>query len=144
MYSPVVKSTTIRVVLSLAVSLDWCIEHLDVNNAFLNEDLHETVFIAQPEGFIAPHQSSLVYKLHKSLYRLKQTPRAWYEKLKSALLKWGFVNSKADSSHFILHTSLDIILLFIYVDDILMIGSNRAHIDQVMQSLGTMPYTYCF
>ncbi|KAL5823894.1 hypothetical protein ACOSQ4_021794 [Xanthoceras sorbifolium] len=131
-YSPVVKSATIRVVLSLAFSLNWCIEQLDVNNAFLNGDLHETVFMAQPKGFIAPQ---LVCKLHKSLYWLKQAPRAWYEKLKSALLKWGFVNSKADSSLFILHTSLDIILLLVYVDDILMTGSSR-DIDQVIQNLG--------
>ncbi|KAL5767307.1 hypothetical protein ACOSQ2_014090 [Xanthoceras sorbifolium] len=70
-FSPVVKSSTIRIILALAVSSDWDIQHIDINNAFLNSDLHEAVYITQPEGFIHPSQPSMVCKLHKSLYGLK-------------------------------------------------------------------------
>ncbi|KAL5825247.1 hypothetical protein ACOSQ3_021310 [Xanthoceras sorbifolium] len=85
-YSPVVKLATIRVVLSLAVSLCWPIEQLDINNTFLNGTLQETVYMSQPEGFIQSQSSHMICKLHKSLYGLKQAERAWYDKLKASLL----------------------------------------------------------
>ena len=51
-FSPVVKAPTIQVLFSLAVSFGWEISQADVNNAFLNGDLAETVYMVQPEGFV--------------------------------------------------------------------------------------------
>lgn len=85
---------------------------LDVNNAFLNGDLQEEVFMEHPAGFIDQQNPTLVCKLHKSLYGLKQAPSAWFEKLHHALLQLGFHSTKSDQSLFIqvtpkwLHTSL--------------------------------------
>lgn len=95
-FSPVVKHTTIRLVLSLVVNLNWTTRQLDVCNAFLHGHLKETVYMEQPPGFINPKLSSYVCKLNKSLYRLKQAPRAWFDCLYHALIKLGFRNSKAD------------------------------------------------
>ncbi|RVW50500.1 Retrovirus-related Pol polyprotein from transposon TNT 1-94 [Vitis vinifera] len=75
-FSPVVKPSTIRVVFTIALSRNWAIKQLDVNNAFLNGDLQEEVFMQQPQGFIDEKNPNLVCRLHKALYGLKQAPRA--------------------------------------------------------------------
>lgn len=82
-FSPVAKMTTIRSVLAVAVSLNWKIRQIDMDNAFLNEELKEKIFMLQPEGFVDKQHHDHVCKLNKALYGLKQVPRAWCDKLRS-------------------------------------------------------------
>jgi len=117
-FSPVVKLVTIRVVLTLALSQGWDLFKLDVNNAFLNGLLEESVFMTQPPGFEVGDKS-LVCKLNRALYGLKQAPRQWFDKLKSTLLQLGFVGSKCDSSLFIYTHQKHTVYLLVYVDDII-------------------------
>ncbi|GJT76906.1 ribonuclease H-like domain-containing protein [Tanacetum coccineum] len=77
-FSPVVKPVTIRTVLSLVMSRKWPIHHLDVKNAFLNDDLSETVYMHQPPGFVDSRYPHYVYLLQRSLYGLKQGLRVAY------------------------------------------------------------------
>ena len=70
-FSPVVKPTTVRLILSLATQLSWPIQQLDVHNAFLYGDLQEEVYTTQPLGFINQKFPNYVCKLNKALYGLK-------------------------------------------------------------------------
>ena len=69
---------------------------MDVKSAFLNEILHEEVFVEQLKGFQDPHFPNHVLRLKKALYGLKQAPRAWYDRLTSYLLDHGFKRGQAD------------------------------------------------
>jgi hypothetical protein len=77
-FSPVVKPASVRIVLSLALSRSWPIHQLDINNAFLQGTLSETMYCAQPPGFENFAHPDCVCRLNRSLYGPKQAPRAWY------------------------------------------------------------------
>ena len=72
-FSLVVKPVTIHVVLTLAISQNWPIRQLNVQNEFLHGDLTEEVFMMQPSGFVLPEFPNHVCKLEKTLYGLKQS-----------------------------------------------------------------------
>lgn len=88
MFSPLVKQTTIRVVLALEVNYQWPLHQLDVTNAFLHGILQEDIYMVQPQGFVDPYFPNHICKLHKSLYGLKQAPRVWFEHFSNYLLVW--------------------------------------------------------
>ncbi|KAH9723162.1 reverse transcriptase Ty1/copia-type domain-containing protein [Citrus sinensis] len=134
-FSPVVNQSTMRIVLSLAIMKSWKIRQIDINNAFLNGQLNEDVYMFQPEGFVQP-SSGHVCKLLKALYGLKQALRAWFDRLRKALLKWGFQNSRTDSSLFFKHELGGIVVVLVYVDDILITVDNNTVIEKFIKYLG--------
>ncbi|CAL9003349.1 unnamed protein product, partial [Prunus brigantina] len=78
-FAPVAKIKTIRILLSLAANLDWPLHQFDVKNAFLHGDLEEEVYMDLPPGCnFTRDKGNQVCKLKKSLYGLKQSPRAWF------------------------------------------------------------------
>lgn len=134
-FSPVIKSTSVRTILKVAVSKDWCLRQLDINNAFLQGTLNEDVYVAQPPGFVDADRPDYVYILRKALYGLKQAPRAWYMELKGYLVSNGFKNSLSDTSLFILHQKDVLVYVLVYVDDILITGNKRPAVEQVITNL---------
>ena len=134
-FSPVVKPATVRTVLSIAVAQDWPVHQLDINNAFLHGTLAETVYCAQPSGFVDATKPDHVCRLNKSLYGLKQAPRAWYSRFADHLLRLGFVGSRADSSLFIYTRGTDIVYLLLYVDDIVLTASSELLLRQTITAL---------
>lgn len=134
-YSPVVRTSTIRVVLSVAVAKEWSITQLDDKNAFLHGELQEEVFMEQPPGFINSTYPNHVCKLHKALYGLKQAPQAWFNKFTNFLLEFGFTCSNADPSLFTFHRGNQTMVLLLYVDDVLLIGDSPDLITTLIHEL---------
>ena len=134
-FSPVVKPSTIRVVLSLAVSSSWPIHQLDVKNAFLHGTLNETVYCQQPSGFENPSSPNFVCLLNKSLYGLEQAPRAWFECFATFIQTIGFMPSKSDSSLFVYQSPTHTAYLLLYVDDIILTASSDSFLQHTISSL---------
>jgi hypothetical protein len=121
-FSPVIKHTTIRILLTLAVSNGWCMRQFDVQNAVLHGVLSEDVYMSQPPGYVDSRYSRYLCKLQKSLYGLKQAPRAWFSRLSGRLLALGFRASAADVSLFIFRKGGMSMYFLIYVHDIIVIS----------------------
>ena len=74
---------------------------MDVKFLFLNGKLDKEVYIEQPKGFVDYNNKDMVCKLHKSIYGLKQMPRAWYERLHKYLVKIGFERTNDNNNLYI-------------------------------------------
>jgi hypothetical protein len=134
-FSLVIKSSTIRVVLAFSVHFNWCVRQLDVSNAFFRGCIIETIFMEQPLGFIDAAYPHHVIKLHKVIYGLKQAPRAWFTRLSQAIFELRFHSSSVDTSLFIYYHSNVILYLLVYVNDILITGTNTTILYSIIKWL---------
>ncbi|GAU39052.1 hypothetical protein TSUD_396570 [Trifolium subterraneum] len=130
-YAPVARMETIRLVIVIASSMNWSLSHMDVKSAFLNGPLKEEVYVSQPSGFEVDAQKDKVYKLQKALYGLKQAPRAWNKRIDTFLHKEGFVKCSVEFGVYMKGNDVsDAILICLYVDDLLITGSNNNCIEK--------------
>ncbi|KAG8474566.1 hypothetical protein CXB51_031309 [Gossypium anomalum] len=137
-FSPVLRAITIITILAVAIMKGWKLRQVDVNNAFLNGELTEDIFMDQPPGFevLGADGQKLVCKLNKALYGLRQALRAWFHTLEHFLIdNLGFSASKADPSLFLRTSATSQVFLMAYVDDIVLTGSSNAEVDSVVQQL---------
>ncbi|KAJ9561432.1 hypothetical protein OSB04_006592 [Centaurea solstitialis] len=113
-FSPVAKVPSIRLFISLAATYDWVLHQLDVKNAFLHGDLHEEVYMEQPPGFVAQGESGRVL-----------------------VTEFGLRRSSYDHSVFFASSSSGCILLVVYVDDIVITGSDEIGIKKLKDFLAS-------
>jgi hypothetical protein len=135
-FSPVVKMSSIIVILGLIACLDLELEQLDVKTAFFHGDLKEEIYMEQPEGFEVKGNEHLVCKLKKSLYGLKQAPRQWYKKFDSFMVGHGYKKTVAD--HCVYFRKFDegnFIILLLSVDDMLIVGQDAKMISNLKKEL---------
>jgi hypothetical protein len=135
-FSPVVKMNSIRTILSLVVVEDLHLEQLDVKTTFLHGDLEEEIYRQQPQGYEVKGKENLVCRLKKSLYGLKQAPRQWYLNFDRFMTEQGY--NRCHSDHYVYFKRLEngsYIILLLYVDDMLVAGSNMQDINVLKKKL---------
>jgi hypothetical protein len=108
---------------------------MNVKTTFLNGELEEEICMDQPDCFTVKGQEGMVCKLLKSLYGLKQAPKQWHEKFDKTLLSVDFVVNEADKCVYYRFGEGDGVILCLYVDDILIFGTNLNVIKEVKQFL---------
>lgn len=132
-YAPVVRYSSIRFLMALAVKNGLKIDQMDVTTAYLHGDLEEEIYIEQPEGFA--DETNRVCLLKKSLYGLKQAGRQWNLKLDDTLKKFGLRKSKMDPCIYFNNDSS--LIVAIYVDDLLIFWKDRSVLDHMKKALNT-------
>lgn len=121
-FAPVAKLTSIRLLISLVAAHSWPLYQLDVKDASLYGDLLKTMYMAPPLRFRAKGEyAGKVYRLRKSLYGLKQSPRSWFSRFSKVTLSMGFVQCHSNHTCFIRRqVNCQCIVLLIYADDIIL------------------------
>ncbi|KAK4403247.1 Retrovirus-related Pol polyprotein from transposon RE2 [Sesamum angolense] len=134
-FSPVARLNSIRVLFSLAVNFSWPMYQMDIKNDFLYGDLNEIVYMEQPPGYVAQGEKQrMVCKLKKAIYGLKQSPRACL--INSVVLLVSFFSRcQANHSVFVQTTTSGMVVLAVYVDDILITGSDLVGIEEAQTYL---------
>ncbi|KAL3623658.1 hypothetical protein CASFOL_032474 [Castilleja foliolosa] len=134
-FAPVVKQTTIRLILALVTNLDLELDQMDVTTAFLHGELEEEIFMNQPTGF--EKGENKVCLLKKSLYGLKQAPRQWNKRFDLFMNSIGYKRSMYDNCAYTNGGNdwSTRVLLLLYVDDILIIGKSRKIVDGLKSKL---------
>jgi Reverse transcriptase (RNA-dependent DNA polymerase)/Integrase core domain len=147
-FAAVARAESYRVLLAIATLLDWDIEQLDVDTAFLYGDIDTDIYVEIPAGPFTddvPDGKIMVCHLLKSLYGLKQAPKIWFDTLRKALEEMGLRRLDTEHSVYVLlqrhgkkpqevFIGPDLVIA-VYVDDIMMIGRHRLIIQEFKSQL---------
>ena len=137
-FAPTARMSSVRMLLQRVVQYDMTIHQMDVKTAYLNAPIDCDIYMQQPEGFtqLGSNGESLVCKLKKSLYGLKQSGRNWNNLLHNYLIKEQFVQSLADSCLYVKHIDVECcVIVIIWVDDIIIAAKNVELVTSVKTSL---------
>ena len=141
-FSPVAANQTIHSIFALylyqkyKLNKDWEIELIDVETAFLNANLEETVYVTKPEGL---QQEGKFIKLNKALYGLVQAPRAWFKRMKESMLNIKGCNvkqSRIDPCLFYVRDFNETLkaMVSVYVDDCIIAG-DKTYVKWIKEKL---------
>lgn len=127
-FAPVARSQTFRTLLSVASSRKMIIKQFDVTSAFLNGRLDEEIYMKPAPG---SQFGDKVYKLHKSIYGLKQAARVWNKALDRKMCEIGFTQSKTDPCLYIYSADGKDCFSIQHVDDLLFAAIDESTIDML-------------
>jgi Reverse transcriptase (RNA-dependent DNA polymerase) len=128
--------STVRTLVSLEANKGWKLHQLDVKNVFLHDDLLYKVYMEIPVGFGTNQTVDKVYKLKKSLYGLKQSSRAWFDRFRKAMVGTGYQQINVDHTMFFKRDEGHITMLAVYVDGMIITGNDEDEIARLKVRLG--------
>ena len=125
-FAPTPKMSTIRMLMQISAENNLTVHQMDVKTAYLNAPIDCEVYLTQPEGFeVKQGDVKLVWRLHKSLYGLKQSGRNWNFVLCEFFFQQGYTQSKVDVCLFTKIEVKNMTMIIIWVDDIIIAASNK-------------------
>lgn len=130
-FAPVVRMTTIRLLLALGARFNLELRHVDVVTAFLNSKIEDEVYMEQPKGF-ANNPDNMVCLLKRAIYGTKQAGRAWNIELNSALVTFGFRRLQTDNGLYVLRRGVIWILLACWVDDMIIAHNHGKTVEELL------------
>ncbi|UYV68867.1 hypothetical protein LAZ67_6001370 [Cordylochernes scorpioides] len=133
-FAPVVRQSTIRMFLALAVEYNLILHQMDVQSAYLNGEIKEEIYMTQPENFVSRKYPEKVCRLKKAIYGLKQAGIVWHEKLDNELKNLGLKQLQSDNCVYIKHDE-GILLVAIYVDDLIIAAEREATLKSFKESM---------
>ena len=136
-FALVAKLNTMHVFLSLAVNQDWPLLQFGVKNAFVHGDLKEEVYMDLHLVSEYLLKKCVMCRLRKTLYGLKQSPRAWFGRFTSSMKKFGYFQSHSDHTFFLKRQNGKLTALIIYVDDLIVTGHYQKEIHLLQKYLAT-------
>ena len=135
-FAPTLRLESLRLLFAIAGYLGLLIHQLDVDNAYLNSDLEEEVYMELPPGFpVTMRTRRMVLRLRKGLYGLKQSARIWNQRFAGEVKKMGFKPISADKCIFIRVVGNELAILALYVDDILVLTKTEALMKQIKDQI---------
>ena len=139
-FAPVVQWSTVRLLLVLSLTLGLATKQVDYVSAFCQAPIDEDVYVELPKGWQKLNQmgglkekfkADHVLKLNRSCYGLRQSPKNFFQLLKSNLEKCGFQQSTLDPCLFISPT----VICVCYVDDCLFYSKHEPEIDKAIDQI---------
>ena len=146
-FSPVVKHSSVRLLLALAAKFNYHISFVDVTNAYCWGTLSEETYCKKPPGFeqTTTEGEPLVCRLHKSLYGLPQSGRCWNMRLTEILIQVGLRQSDFDPCVFYKATCSTFFSMCVYVDDNMVVSSTDTltsfFLNKIKQLIKIVPVT---
>lgn len=130
-FAPVASLTIVRIFLAIVCQYNLSLAQIDVTGAFLHGDLDHEIYLQPPEGLYS--DKNLVWKLNKSLYGLKQSPRLWNRKFHNFLMKYGLKNTLYEKCLYVNEAMT--IFMVIYVDDALIAAKQQEVLAELIECL---------
>jgi hypothetical protein len=120
-YAPVAAMNSLRVFLSYMASIDYELDNVDVDTAFLHSELKEEIYVEIPEGYTQePHEKGMVLRLLKNLYGSVQGPCNWNKDIDALLVKLGFKATISDRCIYKGTFNGKLCFILLYVDDMIL------------------------
>ena len=114
----------------MVLQYDLIVHQMDVKMVYLHAPIDYEIFVMQPEEF---KTYELVYRLNKSLYRLKQSGRNWNKMLHECLIRNGFIQNPAD--HCVYVKQNERLLIVSWVDDLIITADKVIFLSNVKKML---------
>ena len=136
-FAPVCRLQSIRMMLAIAVELEYEVHMLDVRETFLNADVEEDVFVKMAPGYDTNDEAGvpLIMELKKSLYGLIQSPKNWFSTVDVELAAIGFRPLKPDPSVYVYEDETGFVVLTLHVDDIMFLSASKPLLNKLKKKL---------